>query len=963
MGQIRALTRRITTQQTRKWRVNVCCLFACPAITVVIAGLIGITVRNVLGNFQNSSTNGSSLISQNLLSCANINSFTNPSLFPNQSLIPVNTEVAGVQLQAVNFHIEPFQIGNLFSAVLGFGTSASRKLISSAGFTALLPCVYTFGTYSPDESGIYFPAFNNNVLESTTFIPDPKNGWFGLAGINLNNSLATFPSGFQPPFLALDYFQTSPWAYTSGDSVGSRPEAAPLELPLNSFASPRRGPRPGPDPTLITEGIVAEILRSVTQTTTGLSNATGLLSELTPKFYANVTVKPGSINSLLDLAPNATTVSLLQLLQAGIGIPNLQAYPYFDPHDKSPEDTDDFWTDEINRIVHILGKVPGVNTFNKVSFSSPNAIQSLSVASRTLTTLGWGDIRFTNFDANSIDYVLNVGSDSRLDNVPAWPVTGLRMMALSNMISNAFSRERGVQIGGSWKVMPKVVSTKFDLPISLLSVRILFPFAISFLIPVFVFWLVEEKERKILMAQKMAGLSLRTYFFTRYFEFLLLELISMVVFLLVALAFRLEIISIHAGPIILVIFVWINTAVVFAFFLAAFFSRSRNALVSIFTMLLLSIVIFIAATAIWDDDPSPAFFIFPPFAAYSALGAINDAAIRQGAPAMTASTMTNVVRVAIYFMLGEWAVFGIFSGYFHVVVQSEYGLSQKWYMPIIAPVRVFKRHKERGKLTAADRDKTAETSSSDSAETYALHVQNAEKFFGKHHVVRDVTLSAGRGELISLLGPNGAGKTTLISILTGLYPMSGGKASISGYNVSTHIKEVYRNLGVCFQHDDSLWPELTCIEHLLFYARLRGIPIKKEKEAVDTALEAVELMPYAKHQSRQLSGGQRRRLSIAIAVVGFPAVIILDEPTTGLSPEIRRQIWRVIKRVNESCCILLTTHSMLEADVLSTRVAIMVRGRIKAMDTPSALKREFGGRYRLNITARNEVVSRSVTKG
>ena len=159
--------------------------------------------------------------------------------------------------------------------------------------------------------------------------------------------------------------------------------------------------------------------------------------------------------------------------------------------------------------------------------------------------------------------------------------------------------------------------------------------------------------------------------------------------------------------------------------------------------------------------------------------------------------------------------------------------------------------------------------------------------------VKNLSLHIKRGEMFGLLGPNGAGKTSLISMLTGLYPPEAGNAWVGGYDIVNQIDAVHKKMGVCPQFD-LLWPELTVEEHLLFYARIRGIKASEEKEVVKKALKEVYLNDFASFKTRQLSGGMKRRLSVAISLVGEPQIIFLDEPTTGLDPENRRQLWEIL---------------------------------------------------------------------
>ena len=169
------------------------------------------------------------------------------------------------------------------------------------------------------------------------------------------------------------------------------------------------------------------------------------------------------------------------------------------------------------------------------------------------------------------------------------------------------------------------------------------------------------------------------------------------------------------------------------------------------------------------------------------------------------------------------------------------------------------------------------------SESYSpLIIASASKSFGNHKAITDISMSVKSGEIFALVGPNGAGKTTLINCVLGLYRLSSGTAKIGGFDILREQDQVYRHIGICPQNE-ILWPDLTPEEHLLFFCRLKGIDPKQEKEAVRLCLERMELLPERKKLAKELSGGQRRRLCLGIALVGAPAVVFLDEPTTGNS--------------------------------------------------------------------------------
>jgi ABC-type multidrug transport system ATPase subunit len=173
----------------------------------------------------------------------------------------------------------------------------------------------------------------------------------------------------------------------------------------------------------------------------------------------------------------------------------------------------------------------------------------------------------------------------------------------------------------------------------------------------------------------------------------------------------------------------------------------------------------------------------------------------------------------------------------------------------------------------------------------ALIISLARKRFGAKLAVKDISVSVRAGEILALLGPNGAGKTTLVNCVLGLFRLSSGTARINGFDITHQQDQVYRYVGICPQHE-ILWPDLTCEEHLLFYARLKGVEVRDERDVVGQCLEQVELHPERGKLSKELSGGQKRRLSIAIALVARPAVVFLDEPTTGtLRSIVLMQAW------------------------------------------------------------------------
>ncbi|GBF94218.1 hypothetical protein Rsub_06488 [Raphidocelis subcapitata] len=200
----------------------------------------------------------------------------------------------------------------------------------------------------------------------------------------------------------------------------------------------------------------------------------------------------------------------------------------------------------------------------------------------------------------------------------------------------------------------------------------------------------------------------------------------------------------------------------------------------------------------------------------------------------------------------------------------------------------------------------------------------------------------------ALLGHNGAGKTTAINILTGMLQPTAGSAFVAGLDAATRMRAIRRRLGICPQFD-VLWPQLTVAEHLATYWTLKGGASGGARAAVEAAAAEVGLTPKLDTPAGQLSGGQRRKLSVAIAFLADPQVVILDEPTSGMDPVSRRATWDIIRSRRASATVLLTTHSMEEADALADRIAIVSGGRLAAEGSPLELKARHGVGYTLTV--------------
>ncbi|WP_370939901.1 ATP-binding cassette domain-containing protein [Amycolatopsis sp. cg13] len=239
----------------------------------------------------------------------------------------------------------------------------------------------------------------------------------------------------------------------------------------------------------------------------------------------------------------------------------------------------------------------------------------------------------------------------------------------------------------------------------------------------------------------------------------------------------------------------------------------------------------------------------------------------------------------------------------------------------------------------------------------AIAAAGLRKSFGDHVVLDGIDLSVARGTVFSLLGANGAGKTTTVKILSTLINADGGAAQVAGYDVASEADGVRASIGVTGQFSavDNL---LTAEENLLLMADLHHLDRAARQRRAAELLEQFDLVEAAKKPVSTFSGGMRRRLDLAMTLVGSPRVIFLDEPTTGLDPRSRRAMWEIVRKlVAGGVTIFLTTQYLEEADELADRIAVLDRGRIVAEGTAEELKRQIpGGHVQLRFEEEADLV-------
>ncbi|EFC44376.1 predicted protein, partial [Naegleria gruberi] len=500
-----------------------------------------------------------------------------------------------------------------------------------------------------------------------------------------------------------------------------------------------------------------------------------------------------------------------------------------------------------------------------------------------------------------------------------------------------------------------------------------FPMILCLLLPSFSFTIVLEKQFKLREMMKLMGMKMRYYFLVTYVFFYLLYCISAALFIIFSLIFRFRFIT-QTNPFMLFLFfiAWGNTLVSFAFLLSSFIGKTIVAtIISYLIVLIMPMVGIILETAVYTNVPEARFgllTIFPLQITHFVYAASSSCNSFECLKKVSDIYDNQSVFYSLIYMVGMSFVYFILGLYFDAVVPQPFGVSRHPLFFLEWIWKPFTRNRVKSKNgTAKNRVSPCSKQENQDEEIVQMqeHVKklredngvvlfNLEKTYGLNRAVKGTCLTIGKSECFGLLGMNGAGKSTTISMLSGMFGPSNGTAYIYNKDIRYDMESIHKMMGLTAQFD-ILYPDLTCEEHLLFYSRLKGIQLKHEKEHVQSLLRQVgldndTLKTKWSPNSSSLSGGMKRRLSIAISLVGDPNVILLDEPTTGLDPLSKRHLWDIILAQKKNRTIILTTHSMEEADVLCDRITIMNKGSFKCLGSGVRLKSKFGDGFLLTVS-------------
>ncbi|KAJ3016363.1 UNVERIFIED_CONTAM: ATP-binding cassette sub- A member 3 [Siphonaria sp. JEL0065] len=237
----------------------------------------------------------------------------------------------------------------------------------------------------------------------------------------------------------------------------------------------------------------------------------------------------------------------------------------------------------------------------------------------------------------------------------------------------------------------------------------------------------------------------------------------------------------------------------------------------------------------------------------------------------------------------------------------------------------------------------------------ALILRKLNKQFGNFEAIKSLSFTVERGTCFALLGSNGSGKSTTFDVITGRKRASGGNIHLNGWCIAKHLSKAHESMGYCPQVD-ALQETHSVQEIITLYARIRGVPGKELEETVETVITRLDLVKERKKFIAHLSGGNRRKVSVAIALIGGPAVILLDEPSTGMDALSKRCVWDAIAAIRRDHAIVLTTHSMEEASTIGNRMAIMTHGQLRCLGTIQHLRSKFSSDLELDIVLRDTQV-------
>ena len=533
-----------------------------------------------------------------------------------------------------------------------------------------------------------------------------------------------------------------------------------------------------------------------------------------------------------------------------------------------------------------------------------------------------------------------------------------------------------------------------------------YPISISLLMPLFMYNIVIEKERQLIEIMKINGLKMRNYWISYFIFDYIVYAVTMIFFIIFGTyVFGLNLFKETDFLLVfLTLVIWGYAQIALAFFFQAFLSNGRTTSVIGYMIALWLIIICTCLNLAMFVIPKEAPYILNIFPSFAMSRIFYYMATYCGYETCIAkfSRINDEVKYALVYMFIGGTIFLCLGVYLYEVLPKQYGIRKNPVFCIEDGIKKCQKEKEEENVIREDNK--SENNENEKKVDLLIEENNNENINLNNNIddnedeevrkeliiVRDIldkgdyelrryplvcdgltkiypanlkskdpkkknkkslnnfTIHLNDSEIFGLLGPNGAGKTTFFSILTGIYEPTSGNAFIRGNSILKNIEKTYEYIGYCPQFD-LLWEDLSVENTLLFYSRMKNKDKEKIYLMVEKILIDVRLVKFRKYLVRELSGGMRRRLSLGVALIGEPQIVFLDEPTTGLDPKNKREIWDILSHCKENRCMILTTHLMDEAETLCDRIGIILKGKIRCLGSQYKLKANYGKGFKLCI--------------
>ncbi|PAN04686.2 hypothetical protein PAHAL_1G084200 [Panicum hallii] len=525
----------------------------------------------------------------------------------------------------------------------------------------------------------------------------------------------------------------------------------------------------------------------------------------------------------------------------------------------------------------------------------------------------------------------------------------IQVPRLVNMASNAYLHLRGNGLKMSFdfvKEMPRAATHEGQFDISSLVGQLPFVWTMELLFPVILTNIVYERKNKLRIMMKMHGIGDLPYWTISYCYFLLLSLLYVLSFMLFGSVLGLSFFRQNSyGVQFIFYFAYMNLQISFAFLMARYFSSVRTATVTGYLYIIVSGLVadflfrsyvedvFLSRSWITLMELLPAFSLYRIVYEFSQSVLVGRYTTSSGIHWIDMGDPKNGLAGVLTIMILEWFLFLLSAFYL-----DRFG-SLKTVMRKVAVLvrtridgnRFQAAHQQNAQLqeyrasvemertdVVKEREVVEQLLQESSSSGYSVICDNLKKVYRGQDgnadkiAVRGISLSMSRGQCLGVLGPNGAGKTTLINMLTGFSKPTSGTAYIEGMDIRLEMDRIYTAIGVCPQ-EDLLWESLTGREHLMFYGRLKKLKGTALAEAIEQSLRSVRLFAggVADKLVGKYSGGMKRRLSVAISLIGDPKVVYMDEPSSGLDPASRKDLWKAVKSAKQKRTIILTSTVLL----------------------------------------------------